>query len=100
MISRGRGAYALALARRFNGQGTIYAADLWKEGIDGLRKEAAAAGFTNIRLSKHIPVQDRSIIPALKVYRRYHAFFRPDTARRRKSIMKKRTMHTPLPIKA
>lgn len=65
-VACGRGLYSLAASEHIGEQGKIYAVDLWKEGIDSLKSEAAARQITNIQASvadvnKHIPVADRSI---------------------------------------
>jgi ubiquinone/menaquinone biosynthesis C-methylase UbiE len=62
-LACGSGAYAIAASREIGGQGRVYAVDLWKEGIDALRKEAAGKGITNISafiadIGKHIPLED------------------------------------------
>ena len=65
-LACGSGAYAIAASREVGGQGRVYAVDLWKEGIDALRTDAAGKGATNIStfiadISKHIPIEDNSI---------------------------------------
>ncbi len=62
----GAGAYSLALAaERVEGR-TIYAVDLWKEGIDSLTREIRARGITTVHpaladISRHIPLDDASV---------------------------------------
>ncbi len=65
-VGCGSGAYTLAAARQIGAGGTIYAVDLWQEGIDLLTKEIAARHLGNIRplvsdVGTNIPVADRSV---------------------------------------
>jgi ubiquinone/menaquinone biosynthesis C-methylase UbiE len=45
----GQGNYALAVADRIGPAGTVYAVDLWDEGIAALKDRAARAGRTNLK---------------------------------------------------
>jgi len=61
-VACGVGKYSIALSEHIGNSGTIYAVDLWKEGIDSLTNQ----NISNIRafhsdVSKNIPVPDKSI---------------------------------------
>lgn len=65
-VGCGTGLYTLAAAGKIGAEGTIYAVDLWREGIAVLSREIAHRRLANIRplvadVSKKIPVADRSI---------------------------------------
>ena len=65
-VGCGVGSYALALAEKIGAKGTIYAVDLWEEGIAALSREIALRRIGNIRplvadVNREIPVADRSI---------------------------------------
>ena len=65
-VGCGIGAYALATAEKLGVKGTIYAVDLWEEGIATLSREISLRRITNIHplvadVSRKIPVADRSI---------------------------------------
>jgi ubiquinone/menaquinone biosynthesis C-methylase UbiE len=69
-IACGRGAYTLAASEFVGPGGTLYAIDLWEEGIAALAEEAAARGIKNIiakvgDVGKKIPLADRSVDSAL-----------------------------------
>ena len=65
-LACGNGSYAIAASGYIGDEGKIYAFDLWTEGIDLLRQEAAARQIRHIRagvadVSVEIPVDDNSI---------------------------------------
>ena len=65
-VGCGVGSYALAAAEKIGVKGTIYAVDLWEEGIATLSREIALRRIGNIHplvadVSRKIPVADRSI---------------------------------------
>jgi ubiquinone/menaquinone biosynthesis C-methylase UbiE len=65
-VGCGAGSYALAAAEKVGVKGTIYAVDLWEEGIATLSREVALRRIKNIHplvadVSRKIPVADRSI---------------------------------------
>ena len=65
-LACGNGSYVIAASEHIGESGKIYAFDLWKEGIDSLRQEAAARQIKNIHagvadVSVDIPVGDASI---------------------------------------
>ncbi len=69
-IACGRGAYTLAAAELVGPEGTLYAVDLWKEGIAALTGEARARGVKNLiakvaDVGKSIPFADESADAAL-----------------------------------
>lgn len=47
----GRGQYALAIAEAMTDQGRVYAVDLWNEGIEDLRAQAAARNLSSVEAS-------------------------------------------------
>ncbi len=62
----GAGAYALALAIRQGTRRTIYAVDLWKEGIDELSRKIEARGIRNVHpavadIGRNIPMDNASV---------------------------------------
>ena len=66
----GEGRYALPLASRLGREGTVYAADLWEEGLASLNDKARRAGLANIRtlyadVSRPLPLPDGSVDLAL-----------------------------------
>ena len=65
-LACGRGAYSIAAAEHIGQDGTIFAVDLWKEGIDQLRMETQSRQIQNIfphvaDVSQRIPVEDHCI---------------------------------------
>ena len=65
-VASGRGAYSLAVADIIGSQGSVFAVDLWAEGIDMLKTAAQERGIENITaavsdVGRRIPVEDRSI---------------------------------------
>jgi ubiquinone/menaquinone biosynthesis C-methylase UbiE len=65
-VASGAGNYALEIANAMPEGGKIYAVDLWREGIDDLKRRAAERGLTSIRavvadVSKEIPLRDHSV---------------------------------------
>jgi ubiquinone/menaquinone biosynthesis C-methylase UbiE len=66
----GEGRYALPLASLVGQDGTVYAADLWEEGLATLNAKAREAGLTNIRtlhadVSRPLPLATASVDLAL-----------------------------------
>ena len=62
----GAGVYSLALALRPSESRTIYAVDLWKEGIEGLSREIEARGIRNVHpavadIGRNIPMDNASV---------------------------------------
>jgi ubiquinone/menaquinone biosynthesis C-methylase UbiE len=65
-VACGVGNYAIEIARRMQGTGSVQALDLWEEGIATLRSRADELNLKNIEatvcdVSKHIPLQDRCV---------------------------------------
>jgi ubiquinone/menaquinone biosynthesis C-methylase UbiE len=62
----GAGNYSLKASEYVGSNGVIYAVDAWKDGIEALRKTAAAGGIGNIRpiladVSRDIPLEKDSV---------------------------------------
>jgi len=62
----GAGNYAIPVAEAIGRQGRVYGVDAWQEGLDELKKRAAAKALQNIEtiradLNEHIPVGDEEI---------------------------------------
>jgi ubiquinone/menaquinone biosynthesis C-methylase UbiE len=62
----GRGEYAIAASEAIRDEGTVYAVDLWQEGIAALREQASVKGIKSIRpviadVSKRTPIEDQSV---------------------------------------
>ncbi len=69
-VACGFGAYSLAVSGIIGDSGKIHAFDLWKEGIDELKRQTQARDITNVDariadVSQHIPLADGSIDVAL-----------------------------------
>jgi ubiquinone/menaquinone biosynthesis C-methylase UbiE len=69
-VACGIGRYSIAASEIVGNEGLIYAVDLWEEGVNALRQAVAERGIKHIRpilgdVSKHIPVEDRSVDVAL-----------------------------------
>ncbi len=65
-VASGKGAYSLAVSDIIGPQGSVFAVDLWAEGIEMLNAAAKERGAKNITafvsdVGRRIPVQDRSI---------------------------------------
>lgn len=65
-LACGRGAYSVAASKYIGNEGKIYAVDLWQEGIDFLRGEAADKGLWQIHaavadVGRKIPLDDASV---------------------------------------
>ena len=65
-VACGIGLYSIAASEYIGQTGRIYAVDLWKEGVDSLKKEIRDRQIKNIvacvaDVSKHIPIADQSI---------------------------------------
>lgn len=65
-VACGVGNYSVALAKHIGNSGTVYAVDLWKEGIDTLLNRIAAQKIKNIHahvadVSKKIPAEENVI---------------------------------------
>ena len=65
-LACGRGAYSLAASEQVGAGGTVFAVDLWEDGIAMLKQEAESRGIQNItarvgNAGRHIPVGDESI---------------------------------------
>jgi len=62
----GAGKYSIRIAKDIGPEGTVYAVDLWQEGIDSLRKEADETGMRNMRtivadICRKLPLDEGSI---------------------------------------
>lgn len=62
-VACGWGAYSLAVSDMIGQDSSIYAVDLWEEGIASLKKEAADKGIQNMRcfvsdVSRNIPIEN------------------------------------------
>jgi ubiquinone/menaquinone biosynthesis C-methylase UbiE len=65
-VASGRGAYSLAVSDIIGPQGSVFAVDLWTEGIEILKTAAQERGIENITafvsdVGRRIPVEDQSI---------------------------------------
>ena len=65
-VASGRGAYSLAVSDIIGPQGSVFAVDLWPEGIEMLKTAAQERGIENITafvsdVGRRIPVEDQSI---------------------------------------
>jgi ubiquinone/menaquinone biosynthesis C-methylase UbiE len=65
-VASGRGAYSLAVSDIIGPQGSVFAVDLWDEGIEMLKTAAQEKGIENITafvsdVGRRIPVEDQSI---------------------------------------
>jgi ubiquinone/menaquinone biosynthesis C-methylase UbiE len=65
-VACGKGAYAIAASAYIGQAGSIYAVDLWEEGIDALQKDIKARHISNISaqvadVGKRIPLADLSV---------------------------------------
>lgn len=65
-LACGVGRYSLEIAKKIGENGTVFAIDLWKEGVDVLNQEADSQGLKNIRamvadISSKLPLEDNSI---------------------------------------
>ena len=65
-VASGKGSYSLEVSDIIGPQGSVFAVDLWAEGIEMLKAAAQKRGAKNITavvsdVGRRIPVQDRSI---------------------------------------
>ena len=65
-LACGRGAYSLAVSERVGPNGSVFAVDLWEDGIVTINREAESRGIQNITAriadaGRHIPAEDGSI---------------------------------------
>jgi ubiquinone/menaquinone biosynthesis C-methylase UbiE len=65
-VACGRGAYCLKASGRVGEAGTVYAVDLWQEGIDELKAHAAEENVLNVKAfvgdaGRQLPVDDRQV---------------------------------------
>ena len=65
-VASGRGSYSLAVSDIIGPQGSVFAVDLWPEGIEMLKTAAQEKGIENITalvsdVGRRIPVEDQSI---------------------------------------
>jgi ubiquinone/menaquinone biosynthesis C-methylase UbiE len=65
-LGSGVGAYALVASDFVTDEGTVYAIDLWRDGVESLREEAEVRGLGHIYskladISKHIPLGDGTV---------------------------------------
>ena len=62
-LACGKGAYTLAASEKVGSKGTVFAVDLWEEGITLLKREVASRSIQNINAQvgdagRHIPIED------------------------------------------
>jgi len=65
-LACGRGAYCLKASEMVGSTGTVYAVDLWQEGIEQLKSSAVAENALNIEAyvsdaGRHIPLNDQVV---------------------------------------
>jgi ubiquinone/menaquinone biosynthesis C-methylase UbiE len=65
-LACGRGAYSLKASEIVGSAGTVYAVDLWQEGIENLKASAVEANALNIKTfvsdaGRHIPLDDQVV---------------------------------------
>jgi len=65
-LACGMGKYSIEIAKNIGEKGTVYAIDLWKEGVEALNKEIDTRNIKNIRtiladISKKLQLEDNSI---------------------------------------
>ena len=65
-VACGRGAYSLKASQIVGSAGTVYAIDLWQEGIEQLKASALEENANNIKAfvsdaGRHIPVDDQVV---------------------------------------
>ena len=48
-LACGVGKYSIEIARNIGEKGTVYAVDLWEEGIEALNQEISVTGIKNIK---------------------------------------------------
>ena len=65
-LACGWGHYSFDLSARVGDEGTVYAVDLWQEGIQFIETQVRDRGVKNIRplradVSKHIPLDDQTV---------------------------------------
>ena len=65
-LACGRGAYSLKASEIVGSAGTVYAVDLWQEGIEQLKASAVEENAQNIKAfvsdaGRHIPVDDQVV---------------------------------------
>ena len=65
-VASGKGTYSLAVSDIIGPKGSVFAVDLWAEGIEMLKAAAEERGVDNITtfvsdVGQNIPVQDRSV---------------------------------------
>ena len=69
-LACGIGRYSIEVAQRIGGEGTVYAVDLWCEGIEILEREIGNRGIKNIRaicadIREPLPLNENSIDASL-----------------------------------
>ena len=65
-LACGVGKYSIEIARNIGEKGTVYAVDLWEEGIEALNQEISVTGINNIKtiiadIRDKLPLEDNSI---------------------------------------
>jgi ubiquinone/menaquinone biosynthesis C-methylase UbiE len=65
-LACGTGKYSIEIANKIGDKGTVYAVDLWQEGIEALKQEINIKSIKNIKtisadISKELPLEDSSI---------------------------------------
>lgn len=65
-LACGIGKYSIEIANKIGGKGTVYAIDLWQEGIEALNREIDIKSIKNIKtiiadIRNKLPLEDNSI---------------------------------------
>jgi ubiquinone/menaquinone biosynthesis C-methylase UbiE len=65
-LACGTGNYTIEIAKKIGEKGTVYAIDLWQEGIEALNREIDIKGIKNIKtiiadIRNKLPLEDNSI---------------------------------------
>ena len=65
-LACGTGNYTIEIAKKIGEKGTVYAIDLWQEGIEALTREIDIKGIKNIKtiiadIRNELPLEDNSI---------------------------------------
>ncbi len=65
-LACGAGKYSIEISKRLGGEGSIYAVDLWDEGIETLKRTIREENIANVHpikadITKRLPLEDGSI---------------------------------------